>query len=145
MEVTEINVTAKLVDNFRIDVDNQRAHTIALDLEPPDGKDMGPSALEVCIMSFAGCYATIFMLTAKKMRFRVKGLEVKVEALKSEEAGTITKVDAHILVDSDLPRDRLQRAHELTVKTCPVGILFEKANVKIKYQLSETSISAKLA
>jgi len=26
-------------------------------------------------------------------------------------------------------------AHELTLKSCPVGILFEKANVKIQYSL----------
>jgi len=134
--MTKIHAYARLVDKFRIDVDDQRAHAIALDLEPPDGTDMGPSGLELCLMSYAGCYATIFMLTAEKMRFKVRGLEVKVDAVKTEEAGTITEADVHIKVDSDLPSDRLQRAHELTVKTCPVGILFERANVKIRYDLS---------
>ena len=68
---------AKLVGGFRIDVDDQRAHTVALDLDPPDGRDMGPSALELCIMSFVGCYATIFMLTTQKMRVNVRNLEVE--------------------------------------------------------------------
>jgi putative redox protein len=126
---------AKLVGGFRIDVDDQRSHTVALDLDPPDGRDMGPSALDLCVMSFVGCYATIFMLTTQKMRVNVRNLEVETVAVKSAEAGTITEAEVDILVDSDMPKDRLQRAHELTLKGCPVGILFEKANVKIKYNL----------
>lgn len=133
--MTKLHAKAKLVENFRIDVDDQRNHAVALDLEPPDGTDMGPSALELCLMSFAGCYATIFVLTANKMRFKLRNLEVKVDAVKSEEAGTITEANVNILIDSDLPKDRLQRAHELTLKTCPVGILFERADVKMKYIL----------
>jgi hypothetical protein len=31
--------------------------------------------------------------------------------------------------------DRVQRLHELTLKNCPVGVLFEKAGVKISYNL----------
>jgi len=133
--LAKLYAKSKLVENYRIDVDDQRKHTIALDLSPPDGTDMGPSALDLCLMSFAGCYAAIFMLTANKMRFKVRNLEVKVDAVKSEEAGTITKAEVDILVDSEMREDRLKRAHELTVKGCPVGLLFEKANVKVKYNL----------
>jgi uncharacterized OsmC-like protein len=86
-------------------------------------------------MSFAGCYATIFVLTARKMRLSVKDLEVKVDAVKSEEAGTITEANVNIFVDANVAKDRIQRAHELTVRGCPVGKLFERADVKIKYTL----------
>jgi len=134
---------AKLVGGFRIDVDDQRSHTVAVDLAPPDGRDMGPSALELCLMSFVGCYATIFMLTTQKMRVSVRNLEVETVAVKSAEAGTITEAEVDVLVDSDMPKDRLQRAHELTLKGCPVGILFEKANVKIKYNLRAVKDSLK--
>lgn len=133
--MTELHVSAKLVENFRVDVDDQRAHAVALDWPLPDGMDMGPSPLELCLMSFAGCYASIFVLTAKKMRFRLKDLEVKVDAVKSEEAGTITEANFDILVDANVAKDRIQRAHELTVKSCPVGVLFEKAGVNIRYNL----------
>ncbi len=133
--MTRLYAQAKLVGGFRIDVDDRRAHTLALDLEPPDGRDMGPSALELCVMSFVGCYATIFMLTTQKMRVNVRNLEVETTAVKSAEAGTITEAEVNVLVDSDMPKDRLQRAHEVTLKGCPVGILFEKAKVKIKYNL----------
>jgi putative redox protein len=137
--LTKLHAKAKLVENYRIDVDDQRTHAIALDLSPPDGTDMGPSALDLCLMSFAGCYATIFALTARKMRFALKNLEVKVDAVKSEEEGTIIEANVDIFVDTDIAKDRIQRAHELTVKGCPVGKLFERADVKIKY----TMITAK--
>ncbi len=133
--MAKLHAKAKLVENYRIDVDDQRTHAIALDLSPPDGTDMGPSALELCLMSFAGCYATIFVLTARKMRLSVKDLEVKVDAVKSEEAGTITEANVNIFVDANVAKDRIQRAHELTVRGCPVGKLFERADVKIKYTL----------
>jgi uncharacterized OsmC-like protein len=131
-----LNATAKLVKNYRIDVDDGRAHAICLDLEEDDGgTDMGPSALELALMSFAGCYAAIFMLTANKMRKTIKDLEVKAEAVKSEEAGTITETKFEIKVKADMPEDRVHRLHELTVKGCPVGKIFEKAGVKIKYNI----------
>ena len=133
--MTKLHSKAKLVENFRIDVDDQRTHAVALDLSPPDGTDMGPSALDLCLMSFAGCYATIFVLTAQKMRFKVKNLEVKVDAIKSEQVGTLTEATVNVLVEADMSKDRIQRAHELTVKDCPVGKLFEKAGVKISYNV----------
>jgi putative redox protein len=138
MTLTEFHVKAKLIEDFRIDVDDQRAHVVALDQPIPDGADMGSSALELCLMSFAGCYATIFALVAKKMRFLVKDLEIKVDGVKTEEAGTITETKVDIFVNANVARDRIQRAHELTVKGCPVGKLFEKANVKITYSLRTT-------
>lgn len=134
--MTKLNANAKLVKNFRIDVDDGRSHAVCLDLEQEDGgTDLGPSALELALMSFAGCYATIFMLTARKMRTAVKDLEIKAQAIKSEEAGTITEAELDITVDLDIPEDRLHRLHELTVKGCPVGKIFEKAGVRTKYNV----------
>jgi uncharacterized OsmC-like protein len=89
-------------------------------------------------MSHAGCYATICVLTAKKMRLVLKGLKVKVEAIKTEEAGTITEETFDIHIKTDAPQDRIERLHKLTLENCPVGILFEKAGVKINYKFNVT-------
>jgi putative redox protein len=86
-------------------------------------------------MSHVGCYATICVLTARKMRLPLRGCEVKAEATKSEETGTISEESFEITFKLDAPEDRVQRLHELTLKTCPVGILFENAGVKITYNL----------
>lgn len=134
--MVKLYANAKLVKGFRIDVDDGRSHAVCLDLSrEDDGTDMGPSALELCVMSHAGCYATIFVLTAKKMRFSLKDLEVKVKAVKSEEAGTLTEEKFEIIVRIDAPEDRVQRIHKLTLQSCPVGKLFEKAGVKISYDI----------
>ncbi|MDH5481818.1 MAG: OsmC family protein [Candidatus Bathyarchaeota archaeon] len=126
---------AKLIEGFRIDVDDGRAHALCLDLEPDAGTDMGPSALELCIMSHAGCYAIIFVWTANKMRISLRDLKVKVEAIISEEIGTVTQEKFDIIVKADAPKDRIQRIHDVTLRNCPVGKLFEKAGVKISYNL----------
>jgi hypothetical protein len=34
-----------------------------------------------------------------------------------------------------MPEERVHRLHELTVKGCPVGKIFEKAGVKITYNI----------
>jgi uncharacterized OsmC-like protein len=71
------------------------------------------------------------------MRIHLKGLEVKVEAAKTDEAGTITEETFDILVKSDAPDDRIQRCHKLTL-SCPVGIIFEKAGIRLSYNLKTT-------
>jgi uncharacterized OsmC-like protein len=134
-KVTIFHTGAKLVKNFRIDVDDGRAHAMCLDLQLDQGTDLGPSALELALMSYAGCYATIFVLTAQKMRILIKDLEVAMESIETEEAGTITEVKFDIAVKAETREDRIQRIHELTVKDCPVGKIFEKAGVRTTYNV----------
>jgi uncharacterized OsmC-like protein len=133
--LTVITSKAKLIRDLRVAVDNGRAHSVCLDLPPELGTDMGPTALELGVMSFAGCFATIFSLTAKKMRIGLKDLEVELRAQKSEETGTIISAEFDITVKSDVSEDRIQRIFELTRENCPVGKLFEQAGVKISYNL----------
>ena len=131
----KLHSTAKLVKDFRIAVDDGRAHSVCLDLPPELGTDMGPTALELGVMSYAGCFATIFALTARKMRIPLIDLEVRLEAVKSQEVGTITEANFDIEVEADAPKDRIQRIFELTVENCPVGKLFEKGGVKTSYNM----------
>ncbi|MGQ9530764.1 MAG: OsmC family protein [Candidatus Bathycorpusculaceae bacterium] len=131
----KLYANAKLVKDLRIAVDDGRAHSICLDLPPELGSDMGPTALECAVMSYAGCFATIFALTAKKMRVLLKDLEVKLEAIKSDEARTTTEAKFDIQVRAEAPEDRVQRIFKLTLENCPVGKLFEKAGVKTSYNI----------
>jgi uncharacterized OsmC-like protein len=134
-KLVKINAQAKLVEGFQIILDDGYSHAIIVDLPPDLGTGMGPTSLEICVMSHAGCYVTIFALTAKKMRIPLKGLTVKVEAIETDEAGTITEETFNIEIEADTPADRIQRLHELTVKNCPVDILLKKASVKTKYNV----------
>jgi putative redox protein len=135
--MTIIRAHAKLVEDLRIDVDNRRKHAICLDQPISDlGTDMGPTALELCLMSDAGCYASIFMLTAKKMRIPIEDLEVNVEGVKTEEAGTLTEEKYDITIKTKAPEDRIQRIHTLTAKNCPVGRLVDKAGTKKAFKVT---------
>lgn len=132
---TKLHSTARLIKDLRIAVDDGRAHSVLLDLPPELGTNMGPTALELGVMSYAGCMATIFSLVAKKMKVNLKDLEVKLEAVKLEEAGTITEANFLITVKTDVDEDKIQRIFKVTLNNCPVGILFEKAGVKTSYKL----------
>jgi uncharacterized OsmC-like protein len=133
--MAKLCATALLIRDFRIALDDGRSHSVCVDLQIDEGSDMGPTPLELCVMSFAGCYAIIFALTAKKMRIQLKKLNVRLEAVETEEAGTITEASLDIKVKADASQDRIDRLHKLTVKNCPVGKLFEKAGVKTRYKI----------
>ena len=135
---TKIYANAKLIEGFQILLDDNEGHGYVADLAPDLGTGLGSSALELCVMSHAGCYATIFLLTAKKMRLAINGLKVSLEAIESDETGTVSEEAFDIKIKTNAPQDRIERAHKLTVETCPVGLLFEKAGVKAKYNLAVT-------
>ncbi len=131
----KLHANARIIQGYEIALDNGRSHSMIADQPTPTFPGLGATPLELCIMSHAGCYATIAALTAEKMRLKLEGCDVKVESLKSEDAGTIVEETFDITFKIDAPEDRIQRLHELTLKNCPVGILFEKAGVKINYNL----------
>lgn len=129
----KIVARARTIQNYELILDNGRSHSTIADQPTETSPGLGPTPLELCVMSHAGCYATIAALTAKKMRLDLRGCDVKVEAVKNPEVGTITEEAFDITFKVDAPADRVQRLHELTLKNCPVGILFEKAGTKITY------------
>lgn len=133
--MTVINSKAKLIEDFRITVDDGRAHSVCVDLPPDMGTDRGPTALELGVMSFAGCVATIFVLMARKTRVKINDLEITMKAEKPEGAKTVTKADYKVIVASDESEDKLRRVFELTRAHCPVGLLFEKAGVEVSFDL----------
>jgi uncharacterized OsmC-like protein len=130
-----INSKAKLIEDFRIAVDDGRAHSVCADLPPELGTDRGPTALELGVMSFAGCVATIFVLMAKKTRVAISDLEITMRAEKPDGAKTVTKADYEVIVKSNESKERLERVFKLTRANCPVGLLFEKAGVEVSYEL----------
>jgi len=135
---TKICANAKLIEGFQILLDDNESHSYVVDLAPDVGTGLGASSLELCVMSHAGCYVTILALLAKKMHLVLKGARVKVEAVKSDETETVSEETFDISIKADAPQDRVERLHKLTLETCPVGILFEKAGVKISYKLNMT-------
>jgi len=130
-----LHARAQVIQDRELVLDNGRAHAIVSDQASETSPGLGATPLELCVMSHAGCYATICASTAIKMRLPLNGCDVKVEAVKSDETGTISEETIDIMLTIDAPMDRIERLHEVTLKSCPVGILFEKAGVKVTYNL----------
>jgi uncharacterized OsmC-like protein len=133
---TKIVANAKLIEGFQILLDDSEAHSYVVDLAPDLGTGLGSTSLELCVMSNAGCRATICVLTAKKMRLTLDGLKVKVDAIKSDETGTIAEETFDITIKTNAPQDRVERLHKLILENCPVGMIFEKTGVKIDYKVN---------
>jgi len=125
---------SRWIEGFRSVLDNGRRHSVVVDLpENLGGADTGPTALELAVMALAGCITTIFSMVAKKMRLEFEGAEAVVEAEKGE--ATIEKCTITLKVKTKEPRERVERAWELTWKTCPVGILFARAGVEVEHRV----------
>ena len=133
--MAKFQVRARTIQGYELILDNGKSHCTVADQPTEKSAGLGPTPFELCLMSHAGCYATICVLTAEKMRLPLKGCDVKIDAVKSSETGTVSEEAFDISLRLDAPEDRVQRLHEVTLKTCPVGILFEKAGVKITYNL----------
>jgi uncharacterized OsmC-like protein len=121
-------------------LDNGRSHCIIADQPANSGTDVGPTPLELCVMSHAGCYVATCAFIAKKMRIPLEGLEVKVEAVESEDVDTVTEEAFAITLKAEAPMDRIQRLHELTLKDCSVGKIFEQAGVKLSYNVKASKV-----
>ncbi len=133
--MAKLHASARMVEGPLIVLENGRAHATVVDQPSSLSPGVGPTPLELCVMSHAGCYVTIAQLVAGKMRIQIKGLDVKLEAIKSDEAGTIVEETFDITYKTDATEDQVKRLHEHTLKNCPVGVLFEKAGVKITYTI----------
>lgn len=121
---------------FQSVVDNGRNHSMVIDLpEAKGGINSGPTALEMCVMSFSGCVGTIFAMVAQKMRLTFEHMEVEVNAEQKNEAPTITDIHFIMNIKTNEAKDKIEKCLEHTMNTCPVGVLFKQAGVKITNEI----------
>jgi len=111
-------------------------HFVTVDLPRDEGgENLGPFALELSVLSLAGCITTIFAIVAKKRRLSFQGMKVDLEAARPEGSRTITSVDGVLRVVTSASRNDVETALSITMRTCPVGVLFERARVPVHVRL----------
>jgi len=121
---------------FQSVVDNGRNHSMVIDLpEVKGGSNSGPTALEMCVMSFSGCVGTIFSMVAQKMRLTFEKMEVEVNAEQKNDAPTITDIHFILNIQTSEDKGKIEKCLEHTLNTCPVGVLFKQAGVKITNEI----------
>ena len=122
--------------DFQSVVDNGRNHSMVIDLpEAKGGNNSGPTALEMCVMSFSGCVGTIFAMVAQKMRLTFEKMEVEVNAEQKNNAPTVTDIHFIFSIQTNEEKDKIQKCLEHTISTCPVGVLFKQAGVSITNEI----------
>jgi uncharacterized OsmC-like protein len=132
-----MKATSAWVDGYKSVLDNSRGHTVFVDL-PKDqgGTNAGASALELCVMSLAGCITTIFRMVAEKRKFTYKAFKVELDAQKPKDASTVTSVKGRMELVTEAAEKEAQTVLKLTMDECPVGLIFDKAGIKLDYQLT---------
>jgi uncharacterized OsmC-like protein len=126
MKITSRHVTGC----FQSVVDNGRNHGVVLDLpEAKSGDNIGPTALELAAMSLAGCVSTIWAVVAKNSKCSYKKMIVELDIEKPDSHPTFTEGALKVRVDSEESEDKLKRILDKTMKACPVGRLFEQADL----------------
>jgi len=117
---------------FVTELEDGRGHSVIVDLpEDEGGTDAGTSALELAVLSLTGCITTIFALVAAKRRVPFDGLTVTLSATRPPGAPTVRGVRGTVEVRSAAPPEEVGTVVRLTLKTCPVGVLFEQAHIPV--------------
>jgi len=117
---------------FETLLEDGRGHTVTVDLPADEGgRNAGTSALELGVLSLAGCISTIFALVARKRRLSFTGLTVSLTAERAAGAPTIQRVHGKLEVETKASKEEAETVLRLTLKTCPMGVLFEQAHIPV--------------
>ncbi|MCI4354218.1 MAG: OsmC family protein [Thermoplasmata archaeon] len=129
-------VTGTADSGFVTRLQDDRGHGIVVDLPADEGgTDAGTSALELTLISLAGCIGTIFRRVAERRRFAVEGFSIRLNAERGDGAPTIERVEGTFTVRSPADDVELETALRLTLRICPVGVLFDRAGVPVTVRL----------
>jgi len=138
--MAKIKANAKWIENIRLVVDNARSHSVVCDVQQASGGgDTGPTALELTLMSLAGCAVTIYADVAKKSGVTLSKLEVTAEAEKSADSPKLSGVNMKVYVEGKARKELLEAMWRRTEADCPVLFIFkEPISVKTELEIKST-------
>jgi len=117
---------------FETRLEDGRGHTVTVDLPFDEGgRNAGTSPLELAVLSLAGCITTIFSLIAEKRKLTFDGLAITLTADRPAGAPTIQKVHGWLNVRTEATEEDVETVLRLTLETCPLGVLFERAHIPV--------------
>lgn len=124
---------AKWQGGFSSWLEDERGHRVRVDLTKEEGgDDSGTSALELNLLSLAGCITTIFALVARKRHVQFEGLYLELQAERPRGSPTFTAVQGKCVVTSENSAEDVETALRITERTCPVGVLYAQAGIPVK-------------
>jgi len=84
------------------------------------------------LLSLTGCITTIFHIVANKRKLAFEGFTVSLKAERVRGVSTIQRVHGTVEVRTNAPQEEVDTILRLTVKTCPVGALFDRAHIPVE-------------
>lgn len=113
-------------------LEDGRGHFVTVDEPTEDGgTNTGTSALELLVLSLSGCISTIFHIIADKRKLEFDGFSATLNAERDDHAPTIQRVRGTVEVRTRASREEVDTALRLTLKTCPIGVLFAQAHIPV--------------
>jgi uncharacterized OsmC-like protein/predicted GNAT family N-acyltransferase len=120
--------TARQLGSSSYEVVTRSEHALTVTAGAQSVTDPGPAPMELLIASLATCAAATWESIVARMRLDVAGFEVAVDAERADSTPRVwTDVELRYHVRSNAPIDRLERAVELTKRTCSVSVMLEPA------------------
>ena len=127
---------AEWIEGIKFKVSDGRGHEIISDVpEKYKGTDQGPTGLELSVMGLTACISAVFTIIANNSGIQFSILSAETEADKPKGAKIITQTKTIIKIKSDAPKENLERILKKAEKICPVGLIFEKAGIKVETEL----------
>ncbi|HEY5652675.1 MAG TPA: GNAT family N-acetyltransferase, partial [Acidimicrobiia bacterium] len=103
-------------------------HTVTVTAGSSSSADPGPAPMELLLVSLATCSAATSEAITDKMRLDVADLQVAVDATRSPATPRVwTDIALRYHIRSEAGVDRLERAVELTARTCSVSVMLARA------------------
>jgi putative redox protein len=135
----QLTCSATLVDHKGYLGQAQSGHQVLMDAAKDNfGDDRGPRPMEMLLLGLAGCSGMVLVMLLRKMRQEPTAHRVDVTGEYSETTpGKLARVHIrHMLGGEHLRAASVERALELTEKTCPVGIsIGEAIPITLSYEI----------
>ena len=136
--MAKLKANAKLLENVRLETDNDRGHKVICDLsEASGGTNAGPTPLELALMALAGCGVIIYADVCKNSKIDPGKIEIAVEAEKTPNSPMLSGVNMKVNIESKARKALIEAAWRRTEANCPVLFVYkESVPVKVEAQIS---------
>ena len=112
-------------ENFHFQLKNERGHIVNVDARPDfGGNDMGPSPMELVLMSVASCSGIDMISILKKQRQEITSFKAEVEGERVQvgEAKPFKNIHVVFFLEGTINEEKAQRAAQLSFeKYCSVA------------------------
>ncbi|MDH7478991.1 MAG: OsmC family protein [Syntrophomonadaceae bacterium] len=137
MSIAPVEINLELINQkvkFIVLSKTNQETPITIDFSPPLGDGEGFLALDLLVMSFAGCVSTGIVALLRRMGKNISAYRMNVTGIKRESPLSLEKIFFEIIINStDISEQELQNVVKKAEEISPVWIAI-KNNVEVAWQ-----------